>query len=66
MHREHNKKRGGESMQTEMAEFPLSIPVDLKDFITIRAKQRGIPRNALISNLLWEYKEKTENEQKNR
>lgn len=53
-------------MQTEMAEFPLSIPVDLKDFITIRAKQRGIPRNALISNLLWEYKEKTENEQKNR
>lgn len=53
-------------MQTEMAEFPLNIPVDLKDFITIKAKQRGIPRNALISNLLWEYKEKIENEQKNR
>lgn len=53
-------------MQTEIAEFPLSIPVELKDFLTTKAKQRGIPRNALISNLLWEYKEKIENEQKNR
>ena len=53
-------------MQTEMAEFPLSIPMELKDFITTKAKQRGIPRNALISNLLWDYKEKIENEQKNR
>ncbi len=51
-------------MQT--AEFPLSIPVELKEFLTTRAKQRGIPRNALITNLLWEYKEKIENEQKNR
>lgn len=52
-------------MKIQMAEFPLSIPVDLKDFITDKAKQRGIPRNALISNLLWEYKEKIEKE-KNR
>lgn len=53
-------------MKKTMAEFPLSIPMELKDFITAKAQQRGIPRNALISNLLWEYKEKIENEQKNR
>lgn len=53
-------------MQTETAEFPLSIPVELKVFLTTRAKQRGIPRNSLITNLLWDYKEKIENEQKNR
>lgn len=51
-------------MKTQMAEFPLNIPIELKDFITTKAKQRGMPRNAFISNLLWEYKEKTENEQK--
>lgn len=53
-------------MEVKTAEFPLSIPEELKDFITKRAKKRGIPRNSLITQLLWEYKEKIENEQKNR
>ena len=53
-------------MEVKTAEFPLSIPEELKDFITKRAKKRGIPRKSLITQLLWEYKEKSENEQKNR
>ena len=53
-------------MQIETSEFQLSIPTELKDFITTRAKQRGIPRNSLITQLLWDYKEQIEYEQKNR
>ena len=63
--RKEHKERG-DNMQTNITEFPLSIPIELRDFLTVRAKQRGIPRNALITNLLWEYKEKFEYEQKNR
>lgn len=46
--------------------FPLRISDKLKMFLTQKANERGITRNTLISNLLWEYKEKIENEQKNR
>ena len=38
-------------MEVKTAEFPLSIPEELKDFITKRAKKRGIPRNSLITKL---------------
>lgn len=47
-------------------QFPLRINEELKEFLTQQAISRGIPRNTLITNLLWEYKEKIENEQKNR
>ncbi len=46
--------------------FSLYINEELKNFLTSKANERGITRNTLISNLLWEYKEKNENEQKNR
>lgn len=46
--------------------FPLRINNQLKTFLTQKAEERGITRNTLITNLLWEYKEKIENEQKNR
>lgn len=46
--------------------FPLRISEELKHFLSIKANERGITRNTLITNLLWEYKEKMENEQKNR
>lgn len=46
--------------------FPLRISEELKQFLTQQAINRGITRNTLISNLLWEYKEKIENEQKER
>lgn len=46
--------------------FPLRINEQLNVFLTQRAKEYGISRNALITNLLWEYKGKFENEQKNR
>ena len=40
--------------------FPLRISEELKQFLTVKAQERGITRNTLISNLLWEYKEKNE------
>ena len=40
--------------------FPLRISEELKQFLTIKAQERGITRNTLISNLLWEYKERNE------
>lgn len=46
--------------------FPLRVSEELKNFLTIKATERGITRNTLIANLLWKYKEKIENEQKNR
>lgn len=46
--------------------FPLRISQELTSFLTKKANERGITRNMLITNLLWEYKEKFENEQKNR
>ena len=45
--------------------FPLRISEELKEFLTEKAKERGITRNTLITNILWEYKEKKEDE-KNR
>lgn len=48
------------------ASFPLRISEELKNFLTVKARERGLTRNTLITNLLWEYKEKIENEQKNR
>lgn len=52
--------------KAKVKSFSLYITEDLKDFLTQISDSRGIPRNALISNILWEYKEKIENEQKNR
>lgn len=52
--------------KAKVKSFSLYIAEDLKDFLTQISDSRGITRNTLISNLLWEYKEKTENEQKNR
>ena len=46
------------------ASFPLRISEELKNFLTVKARERGLTRNTLITNLLWEYKEKIENEQK--
>lgn len=46
--------------------FSLYVNEELKNFLTEKANERGITRNTLITNLLWEYKEKIENEQKNR
>lgn len=46
--------------------FPLRISDDLKDFLTQVSNSKGIARNTLITNLLWEYKGRFENEQKNR
>ncbi len=46
--------------------FSLYINEELKEFLTQKSNERGITRNTLITNLLWEYKEKMENEQKSR
>lgn len=46
--------------------FPLRISEELKQFLTQQAINKGMTRNTFIANLLWEYKEKIENEQKNR
>lgn len=52
--------------KAKVKSFSLYIAEDLKDFLTQISDSRGITRNTLISNLLWDYKEKIENEQKNR
>ena len=44
--------------------FPLRINEQLKNFSTMKARERGITRNTLISNLLWEYKEKNEKKER--
>ena len=44
--------------------FPLRINEELKNFLTMKARERGITRNTLISNLLWEYKEKNEKKER--
>lgn len=45
--------------------FPLRISEELKQFLTVKAQERGITRNTLISNLLWEYKERNEKKRDN-
>lgn len=45
--------------------FPLRINDELKSFLTMKARERGVARNTLISNLLWEYKEKNEKKRDN-
>ena len=44
--------------------FPLRINDELKSFLTMKARERGITRNTLISNLLWEYKENNEKKER--
>ena len=46
--------------------FPLRISDELKTFLTQKAYERGMTRNTLITNILWEYKWGIDNEQKNR
>ena len=45
--------------------FLLRINEELKTFLTMKAIEKGIARNTLISNLLWEYKEKNEKKRDN-
>ncbi len=52
--------------KAKVKSFSLYIAEELKDFLTQVSDNKGITRNTLISNLLWDYKEKIENEQKNR
>lgn len=61
-----SKKEDKKVKKRKNIAFPLRINDQLKTFLTQKAEERGITRNTLITNLLWEYKEKVENEQKNR
>jgi predicted HicB family RNase H-like nuclease len=60
----NTKERRDKMEKEKIIPFPLRINEELKHFLTMKARERGITRNTLISNLLWEYKEKNEKKER--